>query len=32
MFTPENRMSVGGQDALQDMVELQMYLVDEVDN
>jgi len=27
MVTPENTMSVGGQHALQDMVELQMYLV-----
>jgi hypothetical protein len=27
MVTPENTMSVGGQHALQDMVELEMYLV-----
>ncbi len=27
MDTPENTMSVGGQHALRDMLELQMYLV-----
>jgi hypothetical protein len=27
MVTPENTMSVGGQRALEDMVELEMYLV-----
>jgi len=26
MVTPENRMSIAGQHALQDMIELQMYL------
>lgn len=27
MVTPEDKMSTGGQHALQDMVELQMYLL-----
>lgn len=27
MVTPENTLSVAGQHALQDMVELQMYVV-----
>lgn len=29
MVTPDNRMSLGGQHALQDMVELKMYLLAE---
>ena len=32
MVTPENTMSLAGQHALQDMVELQMYLVAQSQN